>query len=99
MLKITNDMKEISEQDNAVVAFTASWCGPCKQLKPQFAKAAVVDDSTPYYVVDIDQIDQSYLNKYNIMSIPQVFVMNKGNIKKNIKSRTSEALVKEKNEE
>lgn len=96
MLKITNSMEEIFEQDNAVVAFTATWCNPCKQLKPHFAKAAVIDNETPYYVVDIDEIKQDYLNKYNIMSVPQVFVMNKGEIVKNIQSRTSDSILKEK---
>lgn len=96
MLKITNSMEEIFEQDNAVVAFTATWCNPCKQLKPHFAKAAVIDNETPYYVVDIDEIKQDYLNKYNIMSVPQVFVMNKGEVVKNIQSRTSDSILKEK---
>jgi thiol-disulfide isomerase/thioredoxin len=96
MLKISNNMKEIAEQDNAVVAFTASWCSPCKQLKPHFAKAAVLDNDIPYFVVDIDEIREDYLNKYNIMSVPQVFVMSKGEIVKNIKSRTSESILKEK---
>lgn len=96
MLKITNSMEEIFEQDNAVVAFTATWCNPCKQLKPHFAKAAVIDNETPYYVVDIDEIKQDYLNKYNIMSVPQVFVMNKGEVIKNIQSRTSDSILKEK---
>jgi thioredoxin 1 len=96
MLKITNNMMEISEQDNAVVAFTASWCNPCKQLKPHFAKAAVLDNDTPYFVVDIDEIKEDYLTKYNIMSVPQVFVMNKGEVVKNIQSRTSDSILKEK---
>jgi thiol-disulfide isomerase/thioredoxin len=95
MLKISNDMEEIINQENAVVAFTASWCQPCKALKPQFAKAAVLDKDTPYYVVDVDNIGSEYLNQYSIQSIPQIFEMNKGLINKKIVGKTSEAILAE----
>jgi thioredoxin-like negative regulator of GroEL len=95
MLKITNDMEEIINQDNAVVAFTATWCQPCKALKPQFAKAAVIDKDTPYYVVDVDQIDSIHLSTYGIQSIPQVFEMNKGLVATKITGKTSDAILGE----
>jgi hypothetical protein len=95
MLKITNDMEEIINQDNAVVAFTASWCQPCKALKPHFAKAAVADQETPYYVVDVDEIDAMYLKTYSIQSIPQVFKMNHGVVEKRISGRTSNDILNE----
>ena len=88
-------MEEIINQDNAVVAFTAEWCQPCKQLKPQFAKASMLDNDTPYYVVDVDQVDPVQLNAYNIKSIPQVFEMNRGLINKKINSRTAQGILLE----
>jgi thioredoxin-like negative regulator of GroEL len=95
MLKISDDMQEIINQDNAIVAFTASWCQPCKALKPQFAKAAVIDKDTPYYVVDVDNIGSEYINQYGIQSIPQVFEINKGVVVKKIFARTVEEIVEE----
>ena len=95
MLKISNDMEEIISQDNAVVYFSAEWCGPCKQLKPQYAKAAVIDKNTSYYVVDVDKIGAEYLNQYGIQSIPQIFEMNKGIINKKITGKTSDAILTE----
>jgi thiol-disulfide isomerase/thioredoxin len=95
MLKISNDMEEIINQDNAIVYFSAEWCGPCKQLKPQYAKAAVIDKDTPYYVVDVDKVDPSYLNTYGIQSIPQIFEMNKGFVEKKITGKTSDAILSE----
>ena len=95
MLKISNDMEEILNQNNAVVAFTAEWCNPCKQLKPQFAKASVLDKDTPYYVVDVDKIPSQYLEEYNIKSIPQVFEMNNGLINKKITGKTSSEMLNE----
>jgi thioredoxin 1 len=95
MLKISNDMEEIINQDSAVVYFSAEWCGPCKQLKPQYAKAAVIDKDTLYYVVDVDKVESKYLIKYGIQSIPQIFEMQKGIINKKIIGKTSNEILKE----
>ena len=95
MLKITNDMEEISKDNNAIVYFSAEWCGPCKQVKPQFAKAAVIDKDTSYYVVDVDKMDSAWMNKLNIKSIPQIFKMNSGEIDRVTKGRTSQDILVE----
>ena len=95
MLKITDDINEFKQEDNCVVYFTAAWCGPCKALKPQYGRVAVMDPETNYYMVDVDKVDQSAIQYYGIQSIPQVFVMEKGEIKETIKSRTAEAILQE----
>lgn len=96
MLKITNDVDEFKAEDECVVYFTAEWCGPCKQLKPQYAKASVIDTETNYYMLDVDKILSDDLNTYGIQSIPQVFVMKKGEIAKVVKSRTADGIILEK---
>jgi thiol-disulfide isomerase/thioredoxin len=95
MLKISNNMEEIIKEEYAIVYFTAPWCNPCKQLKPQFGKASVINKDIPYYMVDVDSIDSSYLSTYNIKSIPQIFEMNNGSVSRTINSRTAEEIVKE----
>jgi len=96
LLKITNDVNEFKVEDNCVVYFTAEWCGPCKQLKPQYGKASVADPDTNYYMLDVDKVPSDELTKYGIQSIPQVFVMKKGEIAKVIKARTAGEIVLEK---
>ena len=95
MLKITNDINEFKQEDSCVVYFTAEWCGPCKALKPQYGRAAVMDPETNYYMLDVDKIGLDAVKYYGIQSIPQVFVMKNGEIKESIKSRTAEAILKE----
>jgi thioredoxin 1 len=95
LLKITNDVKEFKSEDECVVYFTAEWCGPCKQLKPQYARLAVMDTKTDYYMVDVDKASHDAIEYYGIQSIPQVFVMQKGEITKPIKSRTAESMLEE----
>lgn len=100
MLRITNDMDAVRSSDNAVVAFTATWCGPCTQMKPHFAKVAVQDNKTDYFVIDIDKIDKQYLEEYSIRGVPAVFKMSRGEIAKRISSRTASDMLKEiRNEE
>lgn len=95
MLKITNEVDQFKVEDECVVYFTAEWCGPCKQLKPQYGKASVMNNELDYYMVDVDKIDQNVLEYYGIQSIPQVFLMKNGEIIKTIKSRTAETIVEE----
>jgi len=95
LLKITNDVNEFTLEDECVVYFTAEWCGPCKQLKPQYGKVAVMDPKTNYYMVDVDKIPASKIEYYNIKSIPQIFKMNKGEISGRVEARTAEAILEE----
>jgi thioredoxin 1 len=95
LLKITDNVDEFKQEDDCVVYFTASWCGPCKALKPQYGRVAVMDPKTNYYMVDVDKVDQDAIQYYNIQSIPQVFVMKSGEINKTIKSRTAETILQE----
>ena len=95
MIKITEDMEEVISTENAIAYFTAEWCSPCKQLKPQMAKAGIEDENHTYFVIDVDKIDSSYLDTYNIKSVPRVIKMNKGVIQKEIGSRTSAEIIKE----
>jgi len=95
MLNVTNDMIEILNLNKSIVAFTAEWCQPCKQLKPHFAKAGIIDKNNNYFVVDVDKIDKKYLDDFNIKSIPAVFVLENGEITKKIESKDVSGIMKE----
>lgn len=93
MIKITDDMEEVIAAKDAVIYFSAEWCGPCKQLKPQMAKAAMQDESREYFFVDIDKIAPEYLNQYNIKSIPQVYKINNGMLGDKITGKLSDDIL------
>jgi thioredoxin 1 len=95
MINLDNDIELMQASENAVAYFTAEWCQPCKQLKPQIAKIALSDNNMTYFVLDVDKIDSKYLEEYNIKSVPRVFKMNQGKIEKEIKSRTSSDIIEE----
>lgn len=75
MLRITSDWEDVEaahDRGSVVVYFTAEWCGPCRQLKPEYAKASVRDPETDYFLVDIDKVQPYVIQDWNIQSIPQV---------------------------
>lgn len=95
MLKITDNAKDFQQEDECVVYFTGEWCNPCKQLKPHYGRVSVMDPDTNYYLVDVDNVGSNIVEYYNVKSIPQIFVMQKGKIIDTIESRTSEAILEE----
>ncbi len=95
MLKVTNNVSEFQSENECVVYFTAAWCNPCKQLKPHYGRVSVIDPDTSYYLVDVDTIPADVLKSYNVLSIPQIFVMEKGKITNTILARTTETILEE----
>ena len=95
MLVQTSDWEKIESDPDCVVAFTASWCAPCQQLKPQIAKASVRDSGRNYYVVDIDAVNPDVLESYSIQSVPQLFKTSLGLIEKRISGRTADDILSE----
>jgi thioredoxin-like negative regulator of GroEL len=54
-----------------------------------------MDPDTNYYLVDVDKVGSSIVEYYDVKSIPQIFLMQKGKIIDTIESRTSEAILEE----
>ena len=64
-----------------VVDFSATWCGPCKQLKP------IVEELAAQYAgkvkiahVDVDEARQAAM-KYGVMSVPTVLYLKGGQVR------------------
>jgi len=55
-----------------LVTFTASWCGPCKMLKPVLAKLEA-DGSITWKNYDIDE-NQDYAREMGIKSVPALLL-------------------------
>ena len=78
MLEVTDAIEKIAVEEKAIVYFTATWCQPCKMIKPHFIKLANEDEQRNYFIVDVDTIDNSWLEKYNIKSVPRILVLENG---------------------
>jgi len=78
------EAKEISaslEQD-MILIFTASWCGPCKNLKKDLTKYSDLFENTTICIIDIDK-DPKLAREYGVNKVPYSIFFSKG---KRIKS-------------
>ena len=84
LLDLTNatfDTEVLKADTPVLVDFGATWCGPCKQLKPIVEQIAT-DWSGKVKVayVDIDKARETAM-RYGIMSVPTVMIFNAGDVK------------------
>lgn len=73
------EIKNVNEFDNViegVVDFSATWCGPCRMLRPVLEKVEK-DYDVPFYSVDVDDVEELAI-RFGVSSIPCViYIKNK----------------------
>jgi len=58
-----------------ILYFTATWCGPCKLLKPQIQ---AMQSQLPITILDVDTNSEA-VGKYSIRNVPTIIVTRAGN--------------------
>lgn len=58
-----------------ILYFTATWCGPCKVLKP---KIQAMQSQLPITILDVDTNTEA-VGKYSIRNVPTIIVTNGSN--------------------
>lgn len=59
------------------IDMTASWCGPCKTMKPVFNNLAGAAPDVKFGIVDIDS-NQAVAQRYNVTSVPTFLFLRNG---------------------
>jgi thiol-disulfide isomerase/thioredoxin len=70
--------KHLAPGNVTVVDFYADWCGPCKELSPSLEQMANADPQIALRKIDIVNWNTAVAKQYNIRSIPQVNIYNRG---------------------
>lgn len=61
-----------------IIKFSASWCGPCKMMKPTFDKVSSMEEfkNIEFISYDIEEDEQGVelVEKYNIRNVPTIVI-------------------------
>jgi len=78
-LQNENEFNQIIAKGDVLVDFSATWCGPCKMMEPNFEK---LSDNYPNLIIlqiDVDSFS-NIAAKFNITSIPSLFLLKNGQV-------------------
>ena len=71
------DKEVLNEKKTVLVDFNASWCAPCRMLRPILEELAKESDEYKIVSVNIDN-DEELSEKYEVYSIPCLILFKEG---------------------
>ena len=76
-----NDLDGFIEEGVTLVDFSATWCAPCRALKPTLKKLS--DAGRKVCIVDVGD-NQELATKYNVGSIPALLFFKDGELQQSL---------------
>ena len=71
--------EKIKQEEVSVIQFSATWCGPCKALKPVMDKLSdEYTDKASFWITDIEDSGINTGSSAGIRGVPTVIVYKKG---------------------
>lgn len=67
----------INGDDLTLVDFSATWCMPCRMLRPIIERVESVIDDVNFFSLDIDE-SEDIAKRYRIFSVPTIVAFRKG---------------------
>lgn len=75
MIIVQNNELDLSDNMINVLYFSATWCGPCKILKPVMGEISTeMSDKIKTFYIDINE-NTDLLGKYGVMSVPTLIMV------------------------
>ncbi len=73
LVYIESDREFERIEQNVVLYFFATWCGPCQQQAPIYEELAKENPTIMFYKIDVDKC-RGAARKKGVTSIPRIFV-------------------------
>ena len=86
--------KTMADKSVCVIMFHASWCGHCKETKPEFEKCAKLCEGENCFFCDIDadqHMDAEAMKKFKIEGFPTILLCANGRVKEELDPQSREA--------
>jgi thioredoxin 1 len=68
------EVEEASDEQVVIVNFSASWCGPCKAMRPQVEAIEAKSTGAKFVYCDIDDAPMQ-TEKFGVLGVPTYVVM------------------------
>lgn len=78
---ISESNLHLEDLGRSVILFGASWCMPCRALKPILENLATEFPDYEFFYVDVDSADADFVAEQRIQSVPTVKVVVDGEVK------------------
>ena len=88
------DAEVVNANGRVLVDFFADWCGPCKMLSPILEKVSIEHPDCKICKINVDE-STVLAQKYGVMSIPTVVVLEKGEVKETSVGLVSKSKIEE----
>ena len=75
----TAEFEELIKEGTSFVDFFADWCGPCKMLGPDAEEVSNDYPEIEFAKVNVDD-NMDLAERFQIMSIPQIYMFKDGEI-------------------
>jgi thioredoxin 1 len=73
-----NSVEQFSElldtEPRLIVMFTATWCGPCRIMKPEFDRQSMEHGTVTFASVDVDR-NPELADRFRVTAVPTFFAM------------------------
>lgn len=73
------EMRETLNEGRVLVDFFATWCGPCKVLKPTVEKFAAEQSDVNVVLINVDE-HSDIASEFSVRSIPTLLYLENGEV-------------------
>lgn len=76
-LETSKDLEQALENYQTILLdFSASWCGPCRGLKPVLEQLSEQYKQIPFFYVDLETAESELVDYFQVQALPTVKIIN-----------------------